>query len=285
MCPWINTIYPLLQCQSSSGSVGRIQKTQVRILAGSQCLFSPHWLMLFISLCWLLSIRDGSLSANLVQTSLDLHPWPPAEELWLAVPHNTLPLPPVLSLWSTLLSTYANRLLSAVSNVLETDSGMSSLTPMTRQPQVSTSIHSGFPSSIKSTCRGWPAWALRVCKIDGSSLGSSIPSCSLDWVLLCLSPLRSGWSLRLSANLPYMAYFAAVVTPGGPEWALGRLVVLLSTPVTIIRDLTLNFAHIFLQLRFRCTSCTLQLTNVFCCSLQSQNQLQSFLKVQLCFRQ
>ena len=44
-----------------------------------------------------------------------------------------------------------------------------------------------------------------------------------------------------------MAYFAAVVTPGGPEWALGGLVV---SPVTITHDLTLHFAHVFLQLRF-----------------------------------
>ena len=39
------------------------------------------------------------------------------------------------------------------------------------------------------------------------------------WCLSCLSPLRSGWSLWLSTNFPYMAYFATVVTPGGPEWA------------------------------------------------------------------
>ena len=48
-----------------------------------------------------------------------------------------------------------------------------------------------------------------------------------------LSPLRTGWSLRLSANFPYMAYFTTVVTSGGPEWALSGLVVLLSTSVTI----------------------------------------------------
>ena len=70
-----------------------------------------------------------------------------------------------------------------------------------------------------------------------------------DRVPLCLSPLRSEWSLWLSANFPYMAYFATVVTPGGPEWALGGLVVLLSAPVTIIHDLPLNFAHVFLQLK------------------------------------
>ena len=71
----------------------------------------------------------------------------------------------------------------------------------------------------------------------------------LDWVPLCLSPLRSEWPLWLSASLTYMAYFATVVTPGDPEWALGRLVVLLSTPVTIVSDPALKFAHVFLQLR------------------------------------
>ena len=35
-----------------------------------------------------------------------------------------------------------------------------------------------------------------------------------------------------------MAYFTTVVTSGGPEWALGGLVVLLSTSVTItVQDL------------------------------------------------
>ena len=46
-----------------------------------------------------------------------------------------------------------------------------------------------------------------------------------------------------------MAYFATVVTPGGPEWALGGLVVLPSTPVTIIHDLTLNFPYVLHTLR------------------------------------
>ena len=75
------------------------------------------------------------------------------------------------------------------------------------------------------------------------------------------------------------------VTPGGPERALGGLVVLLSTPVTIIHDLTLHIAHVFLQLRFRCTSRTLQLTNVFRCGLHSQGQLLSLFKSEVFFRQ
>ena len=43
--------------------------------------------------------------------------------------------------------------------------------------------------------------------------------------------------------------------------------VLLSTPVTIIHDLPLNFVHVFLHMWFRCTSRTLQLTNVLCFGL------------------
>ena len=82
-----------------------------------------------------------------------------------------------------------------------------------------------------------------------------------------------------------MAYFATVVTPVSPEWALGGVVVLLSTPVTIICDLTLNSGHVPLQLRFRCTSRTLQLTNVFRCGLHSQRQLLSFLKSEVFFCQ
>ena len=45
---WISIIYSLLQCQSSSGSVGKSiweefrRPMQVQILAGSQCLFCHH---------------------------------------------------------------------------------------------------------------------------------------------------------------------------------------------------------------------------------------------------
>jgi len=78
----------------------------------------------------------------------------------------------------------------------------------------------------------------------------------LDWVSLSLSPLRSWWSPWLSSNFPYMAYLATLVRHGGPERALGGLVVLLPTSVTIISNLTLNFAHTFLQLQFCCTSHT-----------------------------
>ena len=98
---------------------------------------------------------------------------------------------------------------------------------------------------------------------------------------LCLSPL-SGRSLWLSTNFPYMPYFATVVTLGSSERALGGLVVLPSRPVTMITDPALNFAK---HPWFCCTSCILQLTNVFCCGLHSQCQLQSFLQAQLCFQQ
>ena len=48
LCLWINAIYPLLQCQSSSSSlVMHLTGTQVRTLAGSQCLFSP-WRYLIV---------------------------------------------------------------------------------------------------------------------------------------------------------------------------------------------------------------------------------------------
>ena len=68
------------------------------------------------------------------------------------------------------------------------------------------------------------------------------------------------------------------LTPGGPEWALGGLVVLLSTPVTIVTDPALNFANIFLQLCM-CMSLTLQLTNLFfaAVSIPSSN-CRAFLK-------
>jgi len=48
LCLWINAIYPLLQCQTSSSSlVMHLTGTQVRTLAGSQCLFSP-WRYLIV---------------------------------------------------------------------------------------------------------------------------------------------------------------------------------------------------------------------------------------------
>ena len=52
LCLWINAIYPLLQCQTSSSSlVMHLTGTQVRTLAGSQCLFSP-WRYLIVKVCY-----------------------------------------------------------------------------------------------------------------------------------------------------------------------------------------------------------------------------------------
>lgn len=71
-----------------------------------------------------------------------------------------------------------------------------------------------------ASCKVRDVQRSRSCRKTCAKVSVVMNDCTVFTGCLCIClPWEVGaWSLWLSANLPYMAYFATVLTPGGPEW-------------------------------------------------------------------